>query len=138
MQKSKLIKIFANNMETQRQKKEGRLLQKELGDIFQIDRRGIIGNNLVTVVHVKVSPDLGVAKVYLSMMMVTDKDAVFSQINERKSEIRNLLGRRIGKQVRIVPELIFYIDDVEENAARLDEIFKNLHIPPEKPKTKED
>ena len=117
-------------MESQRQKKVARLIQKELGTIFQIDRKGIFNTSLVTVVHVKISPDLSIATVYLSMSMIENKQEVFDHIVERKSEIRNVLGRRVGKQLRITPNLVFFQDEVEENAARLDEIFKNLNIPP--------
>ncbi|MDH5396875.1 MAG: 30S ribosome-binding factor RbfA [Cyclobacteriaceae bacterium] len=119
-------------MESQRQKKFSRLILKEISDIFQVDKKGILGGQLVTVMDVKASPDLSVAKIYLSFMMVKDREQIFNMINERKSEIRNMLGQRIGKQVRKVPELIFYIDEVEENAARLEDILKNLHIPPAK------
>lgn len=118
-------------MENQRQRKFSRLLQKELGDILLRDKRGIIGNNMVSVLEVRISPDLRVAKIYLSLMMVKDKEKIIADINERKSEIRNILGRRIGKQVRVVPELIFIADDVEEKAIRVEEILKNLDIPPE-------
>lgn len=117
-------------MENQRQRKFARLLQRELGDILQKDKRGIIGNNLVTVLEVKISPDLGYAKVYLSLMMVEKKERVMKNIEERKSEIRNILGRRIGKQVRKIPDLIFIDDEVEEKALRVEEILKKLDIPP--------
>lgn len=86
---------------------------------------------MITVMEARVSPDLSVAKIFLSFMMVEDKEEVFESINERKSEIRNLLGRRIGKQVRKIPELIFYMDEVEEKASRIEEILNKLNIPPE-------
>jgi len=77
-----------------RQLKFGRLIQKEISDIFQRDRRGILDNAFITVADVKVSPDL-----------------------------------QIRKQVRIIPELIFYLDEVEENAQRMDSLINNLNIP---------
>ena len=120
---------------TTRQQKFSKLIQKELSDIFQRDKRGILENAFITIADVYVSPDLGVAKVYLSMMMIKDKQAVLDRINKRKSEIRKELGNKIAKQVRIIPELIFYIDSVEENAQKMDEIINNLSIPP---KTEED
>ena len=58
------------------------------------------------------------------------EQGILDKINSRKKEIRHALGEKIGKQVRIIPELIFYIDEVEENAQRMDELIKNLHIPP--------
>ncbi len=116
-------------MESQRQRKVARLIQKEIGDILQQDKKGIVGNHLVSVMDVKISTDLSVAKIYLSFMMVENKENVFNQINDHKSEIRNLLGKNIGKQVRRVPELIFYKDEVEEQAIRLEEILSKLDIP---------
>lgn len=113
-----------------RQLKFSRLIQKEISDIFQRDQRKILDNVFVTVADVKVSPDLGLAKVYISMLLAPDKKAIIEKINHRKSEIRKALGERIRKQVRVIPELVFYLDEVEENAQRMDAIIKNLHIPP--------
>ncbi|MGC3948217.1 MAG: 30S ribosome-binding factor RbfA [Chryseolinea sp.] len=115
-----------------RQQKYGRLIQKELSDIFQRDKRGILENAFITIADVKVNADLSVAKVYISMMLTKEKEKVLDNINRHKSELRRALGDKIGKQVRIVPELIFYRDEVEENASRMDDLIKNLNIPPEK------
>jgi ribosome-binding factor A len=117
---------------TTRQQKYAKLLQKELSEIFQRDKKGILDNAFVTIADVRVSTDLGIAKVYISMMLAKDKTKILDKINTRKKEIRKALGDSIGKQVRIVPELIFYIDEVEENATRMDDIIKNLNIPPKK------
>lgn len=121
-----------------RQLKFARLIQKEISDIFQRDKRGILDNTFVTIAEVKVSPDLGVAKVYVSMMLAKDKQATLEKINLRKGEIRRELGEKIRKQVRIIPELIFYLDEVEENAQRMDALIKNLHIPPTVKKEEEE
>ncbi|MEJ1236866.1 30S ribosome-binding factor RbfA [Chryseolinea sp. T2] len=115
-----------------RQQKYGRLIQKELSEIFQRDKRGILENAFITIADVKVNADLSVAKVYISMLLAKEKEKVLDNINRHKSELRRALGDKIGKQVRIVPELIFYRDEVEENASRMDELIKNLNIPPEK------
>lgn len=117
---------------TVRQQKFARLIQKELSDIFQKDKRGILSNKMVTIPEVKVSPDLGVAKVYISMMLVDNKQALLDNLNQRKSEVRKDLGSRIKKQVRVIPELVFYIDEVEENAMRIESLINSLHIPPAK------
>lgn len=116
---------------TTRQQKYARLIQKEISDIFQKDKKGILENAFITLADVRVSPDLSVAKIYISMLLEKDKERVLEKINTRKKEIRKELGDRIGKQVRIIPELVFYIDEVEENAQRIEEIIKNLNIPPE-------
>jgi ribosome-binding factor A len=113
-----------------RQQKYAKLIQKELSEIFLRDKRGILENTFVTIADVRMSPDLGIAKVYISMLLAKEKEKVLDNINSHKGEIRKALGNRIGKQVRVVPELIFYKDEVEENATRLDELIKNLNIPP--------
>ncbi len=115
---------------TTRQQKFSRLIQKELSDIFQRDKRGILDNAFISVADVKVSPDLSVAKIFLSMTLAKDKQKTLENINHRKSEIRKALGDKIRKQVRIVPELIFILDELEESAQRMDDLLKNLHIPP--------
>jgi len=63
------------------------------------------------------------------MMLAKDKQATLEKINSRKGEIRKALGDKIRKQVRVIPELIFYLDEVEENAQRMDSLIKNLNIP---------
>ncbi len=115
---------------TVRQQKFSRLIQKELSDIFQRDQRGFLGNAFITIVDVRVSPDLGVARVYISMVLVKDKKALLEKLDNHKKEIRKALGARIRNQARIVPELAFFIDEVEENAERMDQLLKNLKIPP--------
>jgi ribosome-binding factor A len=116
---------------TVRQQKYGRLIQKELSDIFLKDKRGFLGNTFITIAEVKLSPDLSVAKVYLSMTLAKDKNAVLENIQHHKGEIRKALGDRIRNQARIIPDLIFFIDEVEENAQRLDDLIKSLNIPKE-------
>ena len=113
-----------------RQQKFARLLQKELSDIFLQDKRGFLDKAFITIAEVKVSPDLSVAKIYISMMLAKDKQAILSKLDLHKKEIRRALGEKIRNQARIVPELAFFIDEVEENAMRMDEILKTLNIPP--------
>ncbi|MEM7107224.1 MAG: 30S ribosome-binding factor RbfA [Bacteroidota bacterium] len=117
--------------ETTRQQKFSRLIQRDLGTIFQKDKMSLFSNTFITVADVKMSPDLGIAKVYLSMLLVEDTEEKLNAVNQHKNEIRRELGRLIGKQVRKIPELIFYLDDVEENATKIDRIIDALDIPDE-------
>ncbi len=117
-------------MTSTRQLKFARLIQKELADIFQKDQKSLFKNNIVSVTHVMVSPDLSVAKVYLSLVIDKNKQEDFENIEHHKGEIRHTLAKRIGKQVRKIPELIFYLDQGAEHAENIDNIFKNLDIPP--------
>ncbi len=115
--------------ESKRQQKVARLLQKDLSDIIHKDKMGIFGSSFVTVAAVGVTPDLSIARVYLSMFM-ENKEELLEKINHHKSEIRRELGNKIGKQVRIVPDLQFFIDELEERAARIDKLIDDLNIPP--------
>lgn len=116
---------------TVRQQKVSKLIQKELSDIFLRDKRGILNHAFITIADVKISPDLSVAKVYLSMTLAKDKKVLLSNIEMHKSEIRKALGDRIRNQARIIPNLIFLIDEVEENAQRIEDLIKSLNIPKE-------
>lgn len=122
---------------TVRQQKVGRLIQKELSDIFQKDQRGVLGNAFITIMEVRMSPDLSLAKVYISMMLAKDKKAMLEKLDLHKKEIRKALGDRIRNQARIIPELAFVIDEVEEKAQRMDDLLKSLHIPPANSSTDE-
>ncbi|HEY3404174.1 MAG TPA: 30S ribosome-binding factor RbfA [Ohtaekwangia sp.] len=117
-------------MTSTRQLKYSKLIQKELSDVFQKDKKGFLDNAFITIADVRVSADLGIAKIYISMLLAKDKQKTLDNINLHKKEIRRALGEKIGKQVRIIPELIFYIDEVEENAQRIEDLIKNLNIPP--------
>ena len=117
--------------ESKRQKKVARVIQKELGDIFQKDTRNIIGSAFVTLTEVSITPDLSFARVYISMMLVEKQQELIDKINHRKSEIRGLLGNRIGQQMRLVPDLEFFIDELQEEALKMDALIDGLNIPPE-------
>jgi len=117
--------------ESTRQQKYSKLIQKELSDIFLRDKRGILDNAFITIADVRMSPDLSIARVYISMLLAKEKEKTLENINLRKSEIRKALGNKIGKQVRIVPDLVFFKDEVEEKANRIEELIKNLNIPPD-------
>ncbi len=111
-------------MESLRQQKVNKLLAKELAEIFRSEARALFGGGFITVTGVRVSPDLGLAKVYLSIMANRDKNVVFKMIQDQNSVIRRKLGGIIGKQLRIVPELMFYIDDSLDYAMKIEELLK--------------
>jgi ribosome-binding factor A len=115
--------------ESTRQLKYSKLIQKDLSDIFQKNKSGIFSNEFVTIADVRMSPDLSIATVYLSMLLVKDKEELLEKITTHKNEIRRDLGNKIGKQVRIVPDLRFFIDDIEEKAAKIDSLIDSLDIP---------
>ncbi|WP_291786177.1 30S ribosome-binding factor RbfA [Cecembia sp.] len=123
-------------MESKRQQKYNKLIQKEIGEIFQKEAKHLLGNSFVTVSRVMVSPDLGLARIYLSFLLEKDKP-VFDKINDKKSELRKHLGNRIGKSVRIIPEIALFIDDSASYAQHMDKVISDLEIP-EAPEQDED
>ncbi len=98
-------------MTTTRQHKVARLLQKELGDYFQKNGSAITGGKMVTVTVVRISPDLGVAKVYLSLFPGRDQPEALQEVKERSGLIRSKMGKRLKNQLRHIPEFVFYLDD---------------------------
>lgn len=110
-------------MESTRQLKYGRLLQKELSEIFQRDAAKY-ERALITVTKVRVSPDLSIARVYVSLFAVKDREALLKKIKEDAKEIRKTLAETIRNQVRVVPNLEFFIDDSLDYAERIDELLK--------------
>ena len=97
-------------METTRQQKIARLIQKELGDIFQKQTQATHGV-LVSVSAVRISPDLSIAKGYLSIFPSERAQEILNNINANARQIRYDLGKRVRFQLRIIPELKFFIDD---------------------------
>lgn len=115
---------------TQRQQKFSRLLQKELGAIFQQDSKSMFGGAFITVSGVIVSPDFSIATVYLSLTLSKKPQVVLEEIREKGKQIRSLLAAKIRHQVRIIPELRFFIDDSLLEAERMDKLIASLNIPP--------
>ncbi len=111
-------------MESKRQQKISRLLQKDLGEIFRIFAQNIVSGYLITVTKVHVSPDLSIAKVYLSLFGPTDKQKVFNSINNHKKDLRHQLAARVKGQLRVIPELDFFIDDSLDYIENIDNLLK--------------
>lgn len=110
--------------ESIRQKKVAKLIQKELGDIFLREARNLFDNAFMTVTLVKISPDLSFAKVYLSLFQVKDQKKLMEKITEEKWRIRKWLAERVKKQLRIVPEIAFFIDDSLDYLEKIDQLLK--------------
>lgn len=106
-------------------------MQKDLSEIFRLKLSDSVKNTLLTITRVEVSPDLSVARIYISAFTMGTKQNALEQINQHKGELRRALGMRIGKQVRKVPELIFIEDHGSEHASNIEEILSRLDIPPQ-------
>ncbi len=117
--------------ENKRQQKISRLLQKDLSEIIRERFRDELKNAIISVTRAEVSPDLSVAKIYLSALAVGPDQNPLELVEAHQSEIRKLLGFRIGKQVRRIPELIFIEDQGSQHAAEMDQLLNRLDIPPQ-------
>lgn len=110
-------------MQETRQNKIARLLQKELSVIFQEQTRSLHGV-MVSVTRVKVSPDLSICTAYLSIFPSEKGEELISNITRNEKQIRYKLGTRVRYQLRIIPELRFFIDDSLDYIERIDELLK--------------
>ncbi len=112
-------------MDTTRQNKISRLIQKELSDIFVRESKEWVKNVMITVSVVRVTPDLAIAKVYLSVFPSERKDEVLKAIEENAKKIRGEMGNRVRNQLRVIPELHFYIDDSLDYIENIDKLLKS-------------
>lgn len=110
-------------MQETRQNKIARLLQKELSVIFQQQTRAMRGV-MVSVTRTKISPDLSVCTAYLSVFPSERGKEIIKNINANDKTIRYELGTRVRHQLRIIPELRFFIDDSLDYIDRIDELLK--------------
>jgi ribosome-binding factor A len=117
-------------MDSKRQQKFSRLIQKDLGDIFQKESKTLFNGAFITITEVKVTPDLSIARIYMSFMLTKDTQGTFNAIEEQSKHLRNELAQRIRHQVRIIPELQFFIDNSAAYAAKMEEVFSKIVIPP--------
>ena len=111
-------------MQETRQNKIARLLQKELSQIFQEQTRSLHGV-MVSVTRVKISPDLSICTAYLSIFPSEKGEEMLNNISSHEKQIRYELGTRVRYQLRIIPELRFFIDDSLDYIDRIDELLKS-------------
>jgi ribosome-binding factor A len=106
-----------------RQLKVGRELQKDLAEIIRGKGMAAFGGAMVTVSEVRISPDLSVAKVYVSIFPSAKAEAVMKTLQDNVKTLRGELGRVVAKQLRIVPELVFYLDSSLDYAEHIDSLL---------------
>ena len=111
-------------MESTRQKKVSRQLLKDLSEILQLKGRDLIGTSLVSVTVVRISPDLSIARVYISVFGAENKVALLTKMNQQSYAIRKKLGERIRNQMRKVPELKFFLDDSVDYSQQIEDLLK--------------
>lgn len=111
-------------MQTNRQNRLGRQLQKDIGDVFQRFANDIYPGAMITVTKVRLTGDLSIARVYLSVFAVKDKSDVLETVRAKSNLIKNELAKKIKNQVRKIPELEFYEDDSLDYIENIDQLLK--------------
>ena len=109
---------------TTRQLKVAREIQKVLAEVIRSKGMAFFGGAMVTVSEVRVSPDLSIAKTYVSIFPSTKAEEVMKILNENIKELRGELGHQVGRQLRIVPEIVFYLDTSLDYAEHIEELLK--------------
>ena len=103
-------------MQTVRQNKICSLIQQDLGEIFLQEMKPVLGPSLITVTRVRITPDLSIAG--------AKQEDIMALINQNRSDIRRRLGLREGKQLRIIPQLEFYLDDSLDYIENIERLLK--------------
>ena len=111
--------------QSKRQIQVGGLIKEELSKVILLKFSGLVPGRLLTITNVRMSPDLGVAKVYLSIFPSTEGDKIIKEINKNVSKIRFELGNLIKNDVRRIPELVFYLDDSLDYIEKIENALKS-------------
>lgn len=110
--------------ESTRQLKVAKELQRDMAEIIRSKGMAMFGGALVSVSGVKVSPDLSVAKIYVSIFPSDKAESVMNILEENSRALRGELGNRVGRQLRIVPEIAFFRDDSLDYVEHIEELLK--------------
>ena len=111
-------------MESTRKNKISRLIQKNLGIIFQREANNLIGRQIISVTKVYISADLSSARIFVSIFPSLNPKENLRKLIHNKSSIRKFLGERVKNQLRIIPELNFHLDDSAEYANEIERLLK--------------
>jgi ribosome-binding factor A len=113
--------------ESKRQKQVAGVILEEMNDIFLRMGLNMVDGGMVSISKVKITPDLLEARIYLSLFQVKDATALIGRIEDRKGEIKRLLGLRVKQQLRRIPVLKFYLDDTLDYVFKMEELFKKIN-----------
>jgi ribosome-binding factor A len=114
--------------ENKRQRQTGEMIKRHFSTVLQQEGSYIYGMEpLVTVTAVKMSPDLGLAKIYLSVYNTENKEAVLDVMEAANQKLRQSLSQRIKRHVRRIPNVAFYLDETIDEMYRVDNLFNKLH-----------
>jgi len=112
-------------VESTRQKKVSRLIQKEIADIFLRKGSEYAPGKMISITKVRISPDLSFAKIYLSIFPSANNAHVLQVVQDHAPRIRFDLGHKVRSQLRIVPDIVFYIDDSLDYIEKIDKLLKS-------------
>ena len=115
---------MSNETESTRQQKVARQIQRDIGDIFSKEAASLLCGAMVSVTLVRMSPDLELAKVYLSVFPFEKHTAVMESLEKNNWLVRKALGTRVKHQLRHVSELVFRVDDSLEYISTIDKLLK--------------
>lgn len=107
-----------------RQLKVARELQRDLAEIIRSKGMALFGGAMITVSEVRISPDLSIAKVFVSIFPSDKASQALAVLEENKRAIRGELGRKVASQLRIVPEFEFLLDTTLDYAEHIEELLK--------------
>ncbi|MCX8524311.1 30S ribosome-binding factor RbfA [Chryseobacterium formosus] len=107
-------------MESNRQRKVAQIIQEDFAELFRKQSSESKQNFLVSVSDVKVTPDLGIAKIYLSIFPQEFRSSIMKEIEINKAQYRNFIGQKMAKQVRIIPQLSFYLDTTLDDVEKIE------------------
>ncbi|MFV0304811.1 MAG: 30S ribosome-binding factor RbfA [Moheibacter sp.] len=111
-------------MESNRQKKVATVFQEELSEVFRKEAKEFYSGRILTVSEVNVTPDLSVAKVYISIFPNKDGDKIIKEIKEKSATYRSILAKTAAKTMRITPELLFYLDSSLDKMEKIDRALR--------------
>ena len=107
-------------MESNRQRKVAQIIQEDFAELFRKQASESKQNFLVSVSDVKITPDLGIAKIYLSIFPQEFRSSIMKEIEVNKAQYRNFIGQKMAKQVRIIPQLNFYLDTTLDDVEKIE------------------
>ena len=113
------------SQESTRQKKVSRLIQKEIADIFLRKGNEYAPGKMISITRVRISPDLSYAKVYLSIYPSGNQENILYTVQGHSARIRFDLGHKVRSQLRIVPEIAFFIDDSLDYIDKINKLLKS-------------
>lgn len=127
------LNTFIMNTESKRQQRFAGVIQQDLGELFQREGGAWAPGAFITITRVRMTPDLAIARVYLSFLNTKKAKDDLASIRSHAGEIRYKLGVRIKNQARIIPELEFFLDDTNEYVEHMDKLFDEISKEPRQP-----